>query len=359
MLSRNIDTSFWTQFPSSFSTQFLISVENKSVRNKSKQIITLTSIVCLLIISVASMAVAAGYNGECWVVNGSGNGEIVKVTPDGQVDPNIIAGFVQPQYAIVNPKDGTLWVSDAAAGAVFKFNFDGSGPVQINFTGNDKPRSISIDPNDGSAWVGADTGVYKVTADGKSKKKVATTGDEAYVAVNTADGSCWVADSSGKVLKYSKEGQKLLEASPTTPLTEPKYVAVNSTTGDVWVADSQAGIIVKLDANGKELLRTTEVGMPVSLSVNFKTGDLWVADTRNFRFVKLTADSKVSATVPDMGIPKAVSVNSQTGEVWVATTQFTGEGYVIKLSKGGKPLFMIDVFTSPISVSVGYWEEKK
>jgi DNA-binding beta-propeller fold protein YncE len=259
----------------------------------------------------------------------------------------------------VNPKDGTLWVSDAAAGAVFKLSFDGSETVQIKFTSNDKPRSISIDPNDGSAWVGADTGVYKVTADGKTKKKVATTGDEAFVAVNTADSSCWITDASGKVFQCNKEGQKLREASLKTPLTEPKYAAVNPTTGNVWLADSQAGIIVKLDANGKELLRTTEVGMPVSLSVNFKTGDLWAADTTNFRFVKLTPDGKISATVPDMGIPKAVSVNSQTGEVWVATTQFTGEGYVIKLSKGGKPLFMIDVFTSPISVSVGYWEEKK
>jgi DNA-binding beta-propeller fold protein YncE len=141
-------------------------------------------------------------------------------------------------------------------------------------------------------------------------------------------------------------------------MTEPKYVAVNPTTGNVWVADSQAGIIVKLDANGKELLRTTDVGMPVSLSVDFKTGDLWAADTKNFQFVKLSDAGKVSVTVPDLGIPKAVSVNSKTGEAWVATTQFTGEGYVVKLAKGGKPLFMIDVFTSPISVSVGYWEEK-
>jgi DNA-binding beta-propeller fold protein YncE len=323
-----------------------------------KKIISLTSIVCLLIIGSISTAFAA-YNGECWVVNGSGNGEIVKVSPDGQIDPNIISGFVQPQYAVVDPRKGMLWVSDAAAGAVFKFNFDGGEPVQIKFTSNQKPRSISIDPNDDSAWVGTDKGVFKVTPDGK-KRQIAATGDEAYVSVNTSDNSCWVSDSNSKghkVLKYSKDGAQMV-STKIEGITEPKYVAVNPTTGNVWVADSQAGIIVKLDANGKELLRTSDVGMPVSLSVDFKTGDLWAADTKNFQFVKLSADGKIKVTVPDLGIPKAVSVNPKTGEAWVATTLFTGEGYVVKLAKGGKPIFSIDVFTSPISVSVGYWEEK-
>jgi DNA-binding beta-propeller fold protein YncE len=322
----------------------------------NKKIITLVSIACLLIIGGGSIALAAGYNGECWVVNGSGNGEIVKVTSKGEIDPNIISGFEQPQYAVVNPKDGTLWVSDAAAGAIFKFNFDGSEPVQIKFTSTYKPRSISIDPTDGSAWVGTDAGVFKISADGKQKQQVATTGDEAYVAVNTTDGSCWVADSSGKVLKFSKAGQKLLDASLTKALTEPKYVAVNSATGEAWVADSQAGILVKLDANGKELLRTTDVGMPVSPSVNYKTGDLWVADAKNFQVVKLSANGKVAVAVPGFTFPASVSVNSKTGEIWVAD-QFANS--VTKLSGNGQPVFSVPGFTLPISVSVGNWEEKK
>lgn len=324
----------------------------------NKKIITFASITCLLIIGIVSIAVAAGYNGECWVVNGSGNGEIVKVTSKGEIDPNIISGFEQPQYAIVNPKDGTLWVSDAAAGAIFKFNFDGSEPVQIKFTDTHKPRSISIDPTDGSAWVGTDAGVFKVSADGKQKQQVATTADEAYVSVNTTDGSCWIIDSktgAGKVMKYSKTGQKLLDASLTKALTEPKYVAVNSATGDVWVADSQDGILVKLNANGQELLRTTDVGMPVSPSVNYKTGDLWVADAKNFQVVKLSANGKVSAAVPGFTFPASVSVNSKTGEVWVAD-QFANS--VTKLSGNGQPVFSVPGFTLPISVSVGNWEGK-
>ena len=327
---------------------------SRSIDNRKT--ITLASIACLLIIGVGSIAVAAAYNSECWIVNGSGEGEIVKVTPKGEIDPNIIAGFAQPQHAIVNPRDGTLWVSDSAGAVVFKFNSDTSIAAQIQFTGSKKPRSISIDPNDGSAWVGTDSGVFKISADGQQKRQVATTKDEAYVSVNTTDGSCWIADSksgAGKVMKYSKAGQQLLVAS--VKLTEPKYIAVNSTTGNVWVADSQAGILVKLDANGKELLRTTEVGMPVSPSVNFKTGDLWVSDAKNFQVVKISANGKVVATVPGFTFPSSVSVDSKTGEVWVAD-QFANS--VTKLSANGQPIFSIPGFTLPISVSVGYWEEK-
>ncbi|MBM3241837.1 hypothetical protein FJZ31_36670 [Candidatus Poribacteria bacterium] len=330
----------------------------------NKKIITLASITCLLIISVGSIAVAA-YNGECWVVNGSGNGEIVKVSSKGEIDPNIISGFEQPQYAVVNPKDGTLWVSDSAAASVFKFSFGGNEPVQVKFTGGQRPRSIAIDPTDGSAWVGTDatvdedTGaqagtVVKITPDGK-KQQIATGLKEAFVSVNTTDGSCWVADSSGKVLKYSKTGQQLLAASFSVALTEPKYVAVNSTTGEVWVADSQDGTLVKLDANGKELLRTKDVGMPVSPSVNYKTGELWVADAKNFQVVKLSANGKVAAAIPGFTFPASVGVNSKTSEVWVAD-QFANS--VTKLSGNGQPVFSIPGFTLPISVSVGNWEGK-
>jgi DNA-binding beta-propeller fold protein YncE len=333
----------------------------------NKKIITLASIMCLFIIGITSIAVAAGYNGECWVVNGSGNGEIVKVMPKGEIDPNYISGFEQPQYAVVNPKDGTLWVSDAAAASVFKFSFGGNEPVQIKFTGGQRPRSISIDPTDGSAWVGADTtvgeegdvqkgSVVKISPDGKKQQVAADIGGEVYVSVNTTDGSCWVADSSGKVLKFSKEGQKLLDASLTKALKEPKYAAVNSATGEVWVADSQAGILVKLDASGKELLRTTDIGMPVSPSVNYKTGDVWVADAKNFQVVKVSANGKVSKAVPGFTFPASVSVNSKTGEVWVAD-QFANS--VTKLSGNGQPVFSVPGFTLPISVSVGNWEEKK
>jgi DNA-binding beta-propeller fold protein YncE len=334
---------------------------SRSIGNKKT--IALASIACLLIISVGSIAVAA-YNGECWVVNGSGNGEIVKVSPKGEIDPNIISGFEQPQYAVVNPKDGVLWVSDSAAASVFKFSFGGNEPVQVKFTGGQRPRSISIDPTDGSAWVGADTtvgeegdiqkgSVVKISPDGKKQQVASDIGGETYVSVNTTDGSCWVADSSGKVLKYSKTGQQLLVASVT--LKEPKYVAVNSTTGEVWIADSQAGILVKLDANGKELLRTTDVGMPVSPSVNYKTGDVWVADAKNFQVVKLSANGKVAAAIPGFTFPASVAVNSKTGEVWVAD-QFANS--VTKLSGNGQPVFSIPGFTLPISVSVGNWEGK-
>ncbi|MFQ6039433.1 MAG: hypothetical protein ACE5PV_01150 [Candidatus Poribacteria bacterium] len=329
----------------------------KPLNGVNRQIIAFASILCLLIIGIASAAFAAAYNGECWVVNG-GSSLIVRIIPaTGEIDLNNMIDLnpaPPADYAVVNPRDGALWVALSAANSVFKFNFDGSQPIEIKFTGSQTPRSISIDTTDGSAWVGTDSGVFKVSADGKTKKQVASTGDEARVSVNIADSSCWVADSSGKVMKYSKTGQKLLDASLTKALTEPKYIAVNSTTGNVWVADSQAGILVKLDANGKELLRTTEVGMPVSPSVNFKTGDLWVADAKNFQIVKISANGKVSKTIPGFTFPASVSVNSKTGDVWVAD-QFANS--VTKIPANGQPV-SVPGFTLPISVSVGYWEEK-
>jgi len=326
----------------------------------NKKIIALASIMCLLIIGTVGIAFAA-YNGECWVVNG-GNGEVVKLnskgevatfTQEGQQFPCILTFGTPAESGAVNPKDGTYWLAHPAAGTVYKINPDNmSLAAEVKFTGSQKPRSISVDPTDGSVWVGTDSGVFKVTVDGQ-KKQIAPTGDAAWVSVNTKDGSCWVADSSGKMLKYSKTGAKLLQSAVT--LKEPKYIVVNSTTGNAWAADSQDGILVKLDANGNELLRTTEVGMPVSPAINFKTGDLWVADAKNFQVVKVSKDGKVAATVPGFTFPAAVAVDAKSGEVWVAD-QFASS--IAKVAGNGQPIVSIPGFTLPVAVSVGYWEAK-
>ena len=328
----------------------------------NKWIATIAGVGCLLIIcSIWQSAASAEYSGECWVING-GSGQIAKLTAKGELTNVIISGFSQPQMAIVNPRDGSCWVSDAAGGVVFRFNSDGSLPegfpqTGVKFKGKRKPRSISIDPNDGSAWVGTDISIAKISAIGQMTPIPSTGVKEVYVAVNTADGSCWAADSSGKVLKYSKAGQRLLTAA--VQLKEPKYIAVNPKTGEAWVADTQAGIVVKLDANGKEILRVTEVGMPTSPSVNPVDGSCWVASANTGQVFQLSANGKVAKKIPlpsDFGfsMPSSLVVNPnpKDNSIWIADQM---GGQIIKLSNKGKIILRIPGFDQPASVSAGYW----
>jgi len=340
-------------------------------------------IACLLIIGIQQNSAWAKYkyNGECWAVTqdpNTGKNLIVKISAKGEIYPNnIIEGFEHPQALAVNPRDGSLWVADAAADAVFYFGFDDKGAIANQASANKlgKPRCLSLNPADGTVWVGTynegrNVGgavklsvEVKTSADGQEQlviKKLATIRGlkENSIAVNIKDGNLWVADNSGRILKYDANGARLLE-SPVK-LKEPKYIAVDPRDGSVWVDDTQAATLVKLDATGKEILRKKDITMPSALSLNHLDGSVWIADSGGGRFVKLSANGQIVAQVPGFMVPTSVSVDPKDGGAWIAD-QGMGDfmpGQIVKVSKQGRAVTNpISGLSSPSFVTAGYWKE--
>ena len=106
------------------------------------------------------------------------------------------------------------------------------------------------------------------------------------VSVNSADGSCWVADygqwSGGSdvgcgVVHLSAGGAVLWRGAA---FSEPSSVSVNSTDGSCWVADTGHNQVVHLSSAGAELWRSDSgaFSQPSSVSVNPTDGSCWVAD---------------------------------------------------------------------------------
>ena len=289
----------------------------------------------------------AEYNGECWVV--SGGDTVYKLYPDGNADPTNISNLTQAQTAEVNPRDGTVWIAVSAANTVYKFN-PSSGEF-IEIPNIKKPHSVSINPVDGTAWIGGHDVVVKAWANAANDKGVLATIDgvhEPEVAVNPTDGSCWVTDSRGKIARYDSNGA--LVATSPVKLTEPKYVTVNSKTGEAWVADTQASILVKLDANGRELLRLTDIPLPISPRVNSQDGSLWVVANSSM-LIKLSANGQKIKEISNAGqYILAISVNPKDGSLWIADLL----GGVSRFSAEGQKLFG-NAIPMPSYVSVGYW----
>lgn len=289
----------------------------------------------------------AEYNGECWVV--SGGDTVYKLYPDGNADPTNISNLTQAQTAEVNPRDGTVWIAVSAANTVYKFN-PSSGEF-IEIPNIKKPHSVSINPVDGTAWIGGHDVVVKAWANATNDKGVLATIDgvhEPEVAVNPTDGSCWVTDSRGKIARYDSNGA--LVATSPVKLTEPKYVTVNSKTGEAWVADTQASILVKLDANGRELLRLTDIPLPISPRVNSQDGSLWVVANSSM-LIKLSANGQKIKEISNAGqYILAISVNPKDGSLWIADLL----GGVSRFSAEGQKLFG-NAIPMPSYVSVGYW----
>jgi streptogramin lyase len=265
-------------------------------------------------------------------------------------DPTIIPGLTQAQAAVVNPKGGVVWIAVSAANAVFRFD-----PATAAFTQLpeiERPHSVSVNPTDGTVWIGGINTVQRFSADGSQVLATVTGVHEPEVAVNTADGSCWVTDSRGKIARYGSDGT-LAAASPVK-LSEPKYVAVNSRFGNAWVTDPHANVIVKLNPSGQEVLRITDIKLPTSPSVNQKDSNLWVVADSN-TLVKLSADGQKLVEVPAGMAILSIVVNSQDGTVWVADqVGSTFQGAVSKFSPAGQQLFEATI-PMPSYVSVGNW----
>ena len=308
-------------------------------------LITLT-IVLFIVVSLINN-LHAEYNGECWVV--SSGDTVYKLYPDGNADPTVIPNLTQAQTAEVNPRDGTVWIAVSAANTVYKFN-PSSGEF-IAIQNIKRPHSVSINPVDGTVWIGGLDVVVKVSADGQVLATI-TGVYEPEVAVNLSDGSCWVTDSRGKITRYDSSG--VLVVTSPVKLTEPKYVTVNSKTGNAWVADTQAGILVKLDANGRELLRL-DIPLAISPRVNSQDGSLWVV-ANSSSLIKFSADGQMIHEIQNAGLAiLAISIDPKDGSLWIAD-QFgsTFQGEVSKYSATGEKLFG-NAIPMPSYVSVGYW----
>ena len=306
-----------------------------------------TTIVLIIVVSLINN-LHAEYNGECWVV--SSGDTVYKLYPDGNADPTIIPNLTQAQTAEVNPRDGSVWIAVSAANTVYKFN-PSSGDF-IPIPNIKRPHSVSINPVDGTAWIGGLDVVVKVSAEGQVLATIPGV-YEPEVAVNLTDGSCWVTDSRGKIARYDASGA-LVVTSPAK-LTEPKYVTVNSKTGDAWVADMQANVLVKLDANGRELVRLTDIPLPTSPRVNSQDGSLWVvADSSSL--IKLSANGQKIQEIQNAGLAiLAISLNPKDGSLWIADQLgSTFQGEVSKYSADGEKLFG-NAIPMPSYVSVGYW----
>ena len=332
---------------------------------------TLQMLSTILVLIVASLnPLHASYNGECWVV--SGGDTVYKLNADGLADPTIIPGLTQAQAAVVDPQSGIVWIAVSAANAVYRFD-----PLTVVFTKLppiERAHAVSVNPTDGTVWIGGINTVQKFSADGSQVLATIAGVHEPEVAVNTTDGSCWITDSRGTIARYSAAGA----AAATSPveLKEPKYVAVNSQSGNAWVTDPHANIIVKLNPSGQEILRITDIKdeegfavvyadgramlritdlkLPSSPSVDQRNGHLWVVADSN-TLVKFAADGQKLMEIPAGMVILSISVYSQDGSVWVAD-QFgsTFQGGVSRFSADGQQLFENPV-PQPSFVSVGNW----
>ncbi len=201
------------------------------------------------------------------------------------------------------------------------------------------PQSVSVNTADGSCWV-ADTGLRQVvhlSADGTELWRGRNFSAPGWVSVNSADGSCWVADrgdaSSGRLVHLASDGTELWQG--TGGLVRPDIVSVNPADGSCWASGCCSDQVVHLAADGTVLLQRRVSSSSPVVAVNPADGSCWVLQYTSV--LHLAADgSQLCVGGIDLSCVSAVAVNPTDGSVWVTDH---ANGRIVHLDRNGNRVF--------------------
>ena len=245
--------------------------------------------------------------------------------------------FVLPQFVAVDPANGDFYVSDAAAGAVYKFSpagnllttIDATSGVPVGSGGAFSPFGIVVDPTNESGDIYVENRAYynsdgytegdqiaKFESSGKyGNAGIFATGpifDEPPVdnfAMSSA-GDFYVVLQGQKVAEYNATGSPI----GTLDSHAPTAVAIDPSNGDIYVAEnSPQRVIREFNSNGEPI---------DSFGVNSfgSTYGLAVDDSHN---VYVTDNSGTTVKLFRQGTPPTV-IASPADEVTASSARFNG-----------------------------------
>ncbi|MBD3181993.1 hypothetical protein GF312_06865 [Candidatus Poribacteria bacterium] len=319
-----------------------------------------TGIIILLSLIFTSVSYAQ-YNGECWAADYT---NVFIIAADGSASQ--IGGFSQPMSISINPNDGTAWVADTDMIQVRKFSPQGQELKKLDGAANaslfaktpqtlTNPISVAVDPNDGACWVATKNNIIKFSPEAK-QLFIQEGFNEPFLAVNPNNGDCWVADSSNaRVVRLSKQG-KQLDVIQIDEITQPKSISVNPADGSCWILDPFTYIAAKISSDGKISSKFNVVGNDMAMMATAiaasSDGGCWVGlmiDMMNDKVIKLSADGKRSLEVAGFGMPSRLVEDPRDKSCWVADTN---GGQIAKISAGGQMTPYIQGLQQPKVVEV-------
>ena len=277
-------------------------------------------------------------DGSCWVAD-TGANRVVHLGPNG-AEVWVGSAFQEPQAVSVDSTDGSCWVADAAD-AVHLSHAGVELSRTSGFSG--RPLAVAAEPG-GGCWVADGYGrVWRLDPDGTIMASADWFGwYESALAVDPADGSCWVANTySYDLVHLSADGTRLWSGGG---LNTPCSVAVNPTDGSCWLADndrrlgggpSPAGEVLHLAVDGGLLWRQDAFLDPASVSVNATDSSCWLAETSPSEVHHFGQDGTEVWSGGGWTLwPLTVSANATDGSCWAG-----GRGGLVHLGSDGAVLW--------------------
>ncbi len=272
---------------------------------------------------VGSLSVNPG-DGSAWLAD-SWNQKLARVSSLGE---EVWSAAYPATFVAAVPADGSCWFIGAEA-QVVRLSAAGeevwSGqPLGSLPGGSPDPLalpSLAVNPNDSSLWTAhpASDWLVHLASSGETLWSSQDLSPVRSVAVNAADGSCWVAEDQG-IRHLSAGGEELLWLGDE-PMLCSAMIAADPRDGSFWVGDCSAPSVSHVAADGSPLQEVPLPGVVVGIVANPRDGSCWVA-TSGRALVHLSPDGEVLWLGSSfLFLPQpanGLAINPTDGTVWIA-----------------------------------------
>ncbi len=295
-------------------------------------------------------------DGSCWAILGL---TVVHLDAEGNTLQEF-AHFQRPLALAVNTADGSCWVADRNARQVIHLSREG----QELWRGDYAADGLAVNATDGSVWLSnyeydVVHAVVRLSATGEETLRVTDVAEPRTIAVNPIDGSCWVWDMEPYALKhFSSDGILLWELADAG-----YYLSLNASDGSLWTAGM--GRLYHLSADDEILWSSTGYSEIADLAVDPATGNCWYRKSSSLGDWTCTEDlvllspsgTEVRRLAQGTGGRAGVlSLNSTDGSLWSRA----GAAGLVHLASNGTVLWEDRGLLRPTCAAVspadgGYW----
>jgi hypothetical protein len=210
------------------------------------------------------------------------------------------------------------------------------------------PRHVAAaNPTDGTIWLVEGANVTHLSPDGTVVFRSKALYAPCALAVDPANGSCWVLqDLSDQLLHFAVDGT-LLSATPGHNAYEAS-VTPSPAEGSAWVTGYE--YIAHVNAAGQEVWRANWRSFPVVVDPN--DGSVWMCDSDSPVTVHLRADGSEIWRAPVAA--RAADEDLRDQSVWVGETHISSSGVVIGqlASSASGPELSTSAIGSPASNAI-------
>ncbi len=215
------------------------------------------------------------------------------------------------------PGPEVAWVADRHAGLVWKISADARSAhfAQGHFF---DLAAIALDVADGSCWVSdrGFAGLYRIAKDGALTTLAAAVETPGALSIDAAARIGWLADAGQqRVFFFFLDATDVLSLFPVdATFTQP--VALAAQDGGCWIADQAQGRVLFYQTDGTRAVEFRTLTAPEGLAAGSE-GDVWLLGGEGSSLTRLDRTGRVLDVELPFAVAVGLAVDGASGACWV------------------------------------------